>query len=92
MKIFDYKVRKSRVCVINDEHRGHAFFANIFATTKKFSKPLCLFIWGPGGVFDKKKVENLVTLSFYTVLMFCVSQPNLFGKTVRESKQNETKK
>ena len=43
---------------------GHIFFGNFFAKTKKFAKPFCLLIWGPGQIFKAKTiVKNLVTLS-----------------------------
>ena len=58
-KIFDHEVWKlwSRRRW-RQRHRGHSF-ANIFAKTTNFAKPLCLFIWGPGGVFFTKKVSDI---------------------------------
>ena len=37
---------------------GHDY-AKIFAKTKNFAKPFCLFIWGLGGVFWFKKLSKI---------------------------------
>ena len=62
-KIFDRKVQKSRVRVVNDN--ADKVFLRISSRKQKILlNRFCLFIWSTGGVFFyEKNIENLVTLS-----------------------------
>ena len=58
------KLRLAFGTVYNRWLRGHTFFGNIFAKTKKFAKPFTSVHMGPRSNFlSKKMVKNLVTLS-----------------------------
>ena len=84
--IFEHKVRKSRVSVVNNYSTWTQVFSRISSRKHKISrKSFCLFLWGTGGFFILKrcrKSRDIVPLKGTFIGTFSIKILIWFARTI----------